>query len=220
VTTFQPRLSTLPQAQRQLWAEFVSLPRSFVLYGGTALALRTGSRLSEDFDFFANETLDAHRLAGSLSWLQGAELIQAEPNTATYLIDRGGRVKVSFFGGLGIGRVGVPDRCADTGVAIASLLDIAAQKVRVVQVRAEQKDYLDVATLLEHGVALHTALGAALALYPDFSPMVTLKALAYFGDGDLSQLPEQVRMQLTAAAVAVTNPALILLKSTRLSAEE
>ena len=152
--------------------------------------------------------------------MQGAELIQAEPNTAASLIDRDGRVKVSFFGGLGIGRVGVPDRCADNGLAVASLLDIAAQKVRVVQVRAERKDYLDVATLIEHGVALDTALGAALALYPDFAPMVTLKALAYFDDGDLDQLPESIRSRLTAASVAVTNPAVVRLKSSRLAAEE
>lgn len=220
MSQFHPLLSTLPPPQRRLWAELVSVPRAFVLYGGTALALRTGSRESEDFDFFANEPVDAHRLASGLSWLRGAELIQAEPNTATYLVDRGGPVKVSFFGGLGIGRVGVPERCAGHGLAVASLFDIAAQKVRVIQVRAERKDYLDLATLIQHGVRLETALGAALTLYPDFAPMVTLKALAYFGDGDLDQLPESIRMQLVTAAVTVTNPAVVPLKSASLSADE
>lgn len=61
---------------------------------------------------------------------------------------------------------------------VASLLDLAAQKVRVVQVRAERKDSLDVMTLLTHGISLSAALGAAQALYAGFAPLVTLKALS------------------------------------------
>lgn len=41
-------------AQRRLWEELGGAPRGFVLYGGTALALRFEHRSSEDFDFFAN----------------------------------------------------------------------------------------------------------------------------------------------------------------------
>lgn len=51
--TFTPRLNILPEAQRQLWPaldETDSL--GFVLYGGTAIALRVGHRPSVDFDFF------------------------------------------------------------------------------------------------------------------------------------------------------------------------
>ena len=200
MTLLQPKLDVLPAAQRRLWPELRELPESFVLYGGTALALRVGGRESEDFDLFSNEPVDALHLASSLPFLKNAELIQAAPSTATFLVDRGGRVKVSFFGGLILGRVGVPDRCEDHGLAVASLLDLAAQKVRVVQVRAERKDYLDVATLIAHGVPLARALGAARALWADFAPLVTLKALSYFEDGDLDMLPEQVKRALMDAA--------------------
>lgn len=48
---FQPRLDILPPAQRALWDELGGLPHGFVLYGGTALALRLGHRQSIDFDF-------------------------------------------------------------------------------------------------------------------------------------------------------------------------
>ena len=168
MTSFRPRLDILPPAQPRLGAEFRgTLPSSSVLDGGTALALRTGSRPSEDF--------------------RGAELVQAAPSTATVLVDRQGQVKVSFFGALTLGRVEDPSLADDTGVRVASLLDLAAQKVRVVQVRAERKDYLDLATLLAHGVTLPRALGAARALYPEFAPLVTIKALSYFGDGDLDR---------------------------------
>jgi hypothetical protein len=218
VTTLAPRLDVLPAAQRRLWGEFrYTLPASFVLYGGTALALRTGSRESEDFDFFSNAPLDAHSLRATLPFLSGAELIQAAPESATYLVDRGGHVKVSFFGGLVLGRVGEVSVCDDTGVHVASLLDLAAQKVRVVQVRAERKDYLDLMTLLSSGVTLPQALGAAQALYDDFAPLVTLKALSYFDDGDLADLPDAIKHALADAAAAVHTPAAVARLSDRLS---
>lgn len=201
MNTFVPRVDILPAAQRRLWNEFrASVPPSFVLYGGTALALRTGSRQSEDFDFFTNDAIDAHALPLSLAFLAGGELVQAAPSTATYLVDRDGPVKVSFFGGLRIGRVGKPSTCSDTGVRVASLLDLAAQKVRVIQVRAERKDYLDLVTLLDHGISLSRAIGAAQVLYPDFAPLVSLKALSYFGDGDLAGLPDAMKRTLSRAA--------------------
>jgi hypothetical protein len=85
-------------------------------------------------------------------------------------------------------------------VIVAGLLDLAAQKIKVVQLRAEKKDYLDVCTLLQNGVTLERALGAAQALYPEFNPMVTLKALTFFDDGDLGTLAESSRSLLVAAA--------------------
>ncbi len=199
-----PQLEILPPAQRLLWDELrVTVPATYVLYGGTALALLTGSRVSENFDWFSNSPVDAHRLRQELPFLAGAELVEAAPQTATFLVDRRGPVKVSFFGGLTLGRVGEVSTCLDTRIRVASLLDLAAQKVRVVQVRAERKDYLDLATLLSHGITLPKALGAAQALYPDFAPLVTLKALSYFGDGDLDALPDVVKQQFLEAAAGV-----------------
>src|SRR5262245_60249590 len=50
---FDPRLDILPDAQRELWPQLSAAPRlSFVLYGGTAVALHLGHRQSVDFDFF------------------------------------------------------------------------------------------------------------------------------------------------------------------------
>lgn len=216
MSLLSPRVDILPAGQRHLWAEFrTSLPATCVLYGGTALALRTGSRESEDFDFFTNDPIDAHTLGTTLPFLRGAELIQSAPATATFLVDRGGPVKVSFFGALVLGRVGEVSVCDDTGVRVASLLDLAAQKVRVVQVRAERKDYLDLATLMAHGISLPIALGAAQALYPDFAPLVSLKALSYFDDGDLAELADEVKSRLAAAAGLVRACAPIALLSNR-----
>ena len=74
------------------------LPDGIVLYGGTALALYLGHRQSVDFDFFARRDLDLERIAEDIPFLAGAQVIQRERNTLSVIVDRGGPVKVSFFG--------------------------------------------------------------------------------------------------------------------------
>jgi len=118
-------------------------------------------------------------------------------------VHREGEIKVSFFGGLTIGRLVDPDRCEDNGVFIASLLDLAAQKMKLIPVRAEAKDYLDIYTLLKTGITLPSALGAAKALYPEFNPVLSLKALAYYGEPNLATMPVEIREFLTATSAKV-----------------
>ena len=194
-----PRLDILPASQRNLWPHLSSIGPDFVLYGGTALSLQLGGRQSVDFDFFTPCPLDPEALSKRFSFLRGASLIQRAHSTATFSINCPNPVKVSFFGTLSFGRVDEPCRFSDNSVVVAGLLDLAAQKVKVVQQRAEQKDYIDVCTLLSNGVTLERALGAAQSLYPEFNPMVSLKALTFFDDGDLRTLSEPNRIQLIAA---------------------
>lgn len=201
----QPCLEALPQPQRGLWRELGDTPRDFVLYGGTALALRLGHRQSVDFDFFSSSHVDSARVLREVSYLQGAEVVQRSPDTLTCLVDRGGPVRVSFFGGLTLRRVADPDSLAAPAVMIASLLDLAATKAEVVQARAAVKDYLDIDALIRRaGVSLSDALGAAGAVFgPAFNPVLTLKALCFFADGDLATLSGDVRRRLLDAASAV-----------------
>jgi hypothetical protein len=101
-------------------------------------------------------------------------------------------------------RVQDPEPAEGPGIFIASLLDLAATKVKVVQDRAEAKDYQDLFRLLEEGIDLAHALAAARAVYgPAFNPLLSLKALSYFGDGDLPSLPAAVRSRLLAAVADV-----------------
>lgn len=201
----QPCLEALPRPQRGLWRELGDTPRDFVLYGGTALALRLGHRQSVDFDFFSSSHVDSARVLREVSYLQGAEVVQRSPDTLTCLVDRGGPVRVSFFGGLTLRRVADPDSLAAPAVMIASLLDLAATKAEVVQARAAAKDYLDIDALIHRaGVSLSDTLGAARAVFgPAFSPIPTLKALCFFADGDLAALPRDVCGRLVKAAAAV-----------------
>jgi hypothetical protein len=192
--TFSPKLNILPSSQRALWKELKTTPKHFVLYGGTALALRLGHRASEDFDFFTNMILDPQGLVDRVPYLRDGKVTLLRENTLTVVLDRNGPVSVSFFGGLGLTRVSSPDIAIDHGVQVASLLDIAGCKMAVVQRRAEGRDYRDIAALLENGITLPKALSAAKAIYGDqFEPRTTLRALSYFADGDLPKLPASLR---------------------------
>jgi hypothetical protein len=199
----KPRLDILPFQQAKLWPELSQVPEHFVLYGGTAIALHLGGRQSIDFDFFTDRPLSADSLIRNLPFLSNARLVQAEPNTATFSVDRDGEVNVSFFGSLSFGRIGLPERCEDNGLWIASLLDLAAQKMKVILMRAEAKDYLDIFSLLQAGITLPEALGAAAALYPEFNPIISLKALTYYGEPALARVPAAVREALVRESANV-----------------
>jgi hypothetical protein len=200
-----PRLDVLPPPQRRLWSELSQTPPEFVLYGGTALALRLGHRTSVDFDFFGDRPLDPKHLTLAIPFLSGAKVTQREPNTLSCIVDRGGPVKLSFFGVPNLPRLRAPDIASDNGLPIASLLDLAGTKALVVQMRAEAKDYLDIDALLtEGGIDLGLALASARALYGEpFNPQITLKALTYFEEPGLSSLPQALKNRLVRAVAAV-----------------
>lgn len=202
---FSPHLEILPPAQRRLWAEFSAVPREFVLYGGTALALQLGHRHSVDFDFFGSRAFDVSELESRMGFFAGARTVQRAKNTLTALVDRGDPVKVSFSGVPHLPRLAPPRVAEDNGLQVASFLDLAGTKVSVVQLRAEARDYLDLDALLASGkIDLPTALAAGQRLYgTSFNPEVTLKALSYFDDGDLRALPDAVKSRLVIAARGV-----------------
>jgi hypothetical protein len=199
--SFTPKLESLPAAQRKLWPELKQAPRHFVLYGGTALALRLGHRQSVDFDFFSSQTFVASELLESLPFLGGAEVMQQSANTLNVTVRRGGEVKLQFLGGLDMGRVVDPDLTSDGVALVASLYDLAATKMKAIWDRGAVKDYLDIHALLLNGVPPAEALSAALAIYGEqFNPMISLRAMADFTDGDLPGLPAEVKRVLSNAA--------------------
>ena len=207
--SFVPRLDILPEPQQAVWRELGSVPPHFTLYGGTAVALHLGHRQSVDFDFFAALPIDPVALARELPLLAGGRIAQSEPNTLTVIVERGGDpVKLSFFGLPWLRRVAAP-HVADTGVKVAALLDVAATKMATVQARAEAKDYADIAAMLRHGLPLADMLAAARAVNGDsFAPLPTVKALSYYGDGNLPTVSAADRATLAEAVRGVRVEAL------------
>jgi Nucleotidyl transferase AbiEii toxin, Type IV TA system len=206
-SVFQPRLDVLPPAQRQLWQELAGTPPEFTLYGGTAIALRLGHRPSIDFDWFAVEPIIPSDLMRRVPYLKGAVVRQSSPDTLTVTVERGGPVQLSFFGGLDLGQVASADIAAGPEIKVGSLIDLSGFKVAVVTRRAELRDYINVHALLTKAkIPLADMLAAALIIYGDqFSPLLSLKALAYHDDAALRELPADVRHDLTAA-VQATDP--------------
>jgi nucleotidyltransferase AbiEii toxin of type IV toxin-antitoxin system len=224
--TFVPRLETLPLAQRALWPDLAGLSAlGYVLYGGTAIALRLGHRASVDFDFFTDRPLDKVALRTAFPFIARSIVLQDTPDSFTVLIPpvtlaapdhpdpnaAGGaqpvqsdEVKISFFGGIGFGRVGVPELTTDGVAQVASRDDLMATKLKVLLQRVEAKDYSDIVALLTHGAPLDRGLAAARLLFgPAFQPSECLKALVYFQGGDLDTLSLGSQRTLIDAAAAV-----------------
>jgi len=200
---FTPHLEILPPSQRLLWEELHDVPPEFVMYGGTALALQLGHRQSLDFDFFCFQSFDTMALYHQIHFLAGSTIVQQGKNTLSCLIDRGGELRISFFGVPYIRQIESP-HLSPNGSKIASLIDLAGTKAAVVQQRAEARDYLDLDALIRHGIDLPHALAAAQAIYgPEFNALITLKALSFFGDGNLSKLPEETKARLIKAVAEV-----------------
>lgn len=203
---FQTRPDILPAAQKKLWPLLAPLSgMGYCLYGGTALALRFGHRQSIDFDFFSDRLLD-RILLESLPWIGDATVLQDEPGTYVVLAvppkSRAG-VKVSFFGGLKIGRVGVPERSSDGVILAASIRDLLATKLKALFDRVEPKDYLDVAEILGNGGSLLQGLSDAITLFgKSFSPAECLRILCWFNEPELVSLPDRCRQSLQASVRA------------------
>lgn len=198
---FLPRLDILPPAQRRFWPELAAIPKDFVLYGGTALALHLGHRESADFDFFGRGKFEVRALETGIPFLAGAKIIQRAEHTLTAIVERGGPVRISFFGVPELQRLAAPLVVNDNGLQVASLLDLAGTTASVIQVRAQARDYVDMDALMTLGrVSLPSALAAAAKIYgPSFNPQITLKALSYFDDGNLRDLPEALKLRLATA---------------------
>jgi len=188
------KLGVLPAAQREIWSGLSPAPGlDFVLYGGTAIALHLGHRESLDFDFFRSERLDKDQLRAAFGFVDGAAILQDAPDTLVVLAEMpSGPVKISFFGGIGFGRVNDPLPTRDGILLVTSLDDLMATKLKATLDRAEAKDYRDIAAMIAAGVSLPAGLSAFRQMF-NGEPAQVLRALGFFGDGDLKTLAKADR---------------------------
>jgi Nucleotidyl transferase AbiEii toxin, Type IV TA system len=206
---FAAKLETLPAAQQSLWPK-LSFTKNlgFTLYGGTAIAIQLGHRISVDFDFFSPCPLNKTQIFQAAPFLQNATVIQDEVNSLTLLVREPdtteNTVKISFFGLITLGHYERPCTTDDDVLNVASLNDLLATKLKVILQRAEAKDYIDIAALIRSGLSLAKGLAIAQEMFrPSFQPSESLKALTYFNDGDLSTIQATDRATLISSAVKV-----------------
>jgi hypothetical protein len=92
-----------------------------------------------------------------------------------------------------------------------------ATKVKVLLQRAEAKDYRDIAAMINAEVSISHGLAAARLIFgPNFQPSESLKALVYFGDGDLNTLTAEEKNILVNAVKTVRDLPEVTVLSTRL----
>jgi hypothetical protein len=189
-----------PKAQREIWASLSPAPRlAFVLYRGTAIALHLGHRASVDFDFFRSEPIDKEAIRGAFAFINGATVLQDTSDTLVIVAAMpSGPVKISFFGGIGFGRVNEPLLTRDRTLLVASLDDLMATKLKATLDRAEARDYRDIAQMIAAGVSLSSGLGAFRRTFKG-EPSQVLRAIGYFKDGDLPMLAKSDQELLRSA---------------------
>ena len=220
IATLVPKFAKLPPAQRRLWTELrPSVALGFVLYGGTAVSLHLGHRRSVDFDFFHDRPLDKPAIRAAFTFMTAARTLQETPDTLVVLAPSGrATVKVSFFGGLKFGRVGDPLLTRDGVLEVAPLEDLLAHKLKVILQRVEKRDYQDIAAMLRAGVPIERGLAAARLFFGEaFQPAESLKALAWFKEGDLARLARADRVRLIEAARSAGELPRIALRSKSLA---
>jgi len=196
----EPRLDVLPAAQKEIWPSLrPAQALRFVLYGGTAVAVHLGHRVSHDFDLFRTEPLDKDQLYRSLTVLNAATVAQDEVDTLVALVSLpAGTVKISFFGNIRFGRVKDPIPTSDDNLLVASLDDLMSTKLKAILDRAEARDYQDIAAMLRNGVSLERGLAAFTTMFRG-EPATVLRAIGWFEDGNLSTLSAADRDILLSA---------------------
>ncbi|MEO5704469.1 MAG: nucleotidyl transferase AbiEii/AbiGii toxin family protein [Candidatus Limnocylindrales bacterium] len=198
--TFTTDLGPLPSVQRALWLRLGDVPEPFVLYGGTALALRLGHRESADFDFFTDAPFRGGELLDALRWLGRLEIGRQADNNLS-VVEPGG-VQLSFFGNLELQAVAEPSIAPDNGVVVASVYDLAATNAKAICDRSEWKDYVDIAELLRAGHRLADIIGYATTVFDRrfaFPTPEFLRSLVWYEDGTAGDVPAGVRGELEAA---------------------
>jgi hypothetical protein len=212
----EPMLEILPEPQAALWSRLGDVPEQFVLYGGTALALRLGHRQSVDFDFFAADEFETGDLMRELEWLGRLDIVDAGDNRLV-VVEPGG-VQLAFYGGMRLQTVAEQAVAPDNGIVVASIFDLAGTKAKTLLDRSEWRDYVDIATLIDAGHELADVIGYAAAVFDRlfaFPAPVFLRNLVWFEDGTAPDVPADVRHLLERAVAAIDLAAIPLVEAFR-----
>lgn len=168
------------------------------------MALRLGHRTSVDFDFFTERKMDKEAIYKAMPEFAG-EVLQESPDTLVVsVVPKGMKnpVKVSFFSGISFGRFGEPELTEDGVLRAASLDDLMATKLKVLFDREEQRDYDDLAAMIDAKVDVSKGLAIGRQMFKGFNPQVALKAMTYFDK--LPKLSMKAKRLLIGAAKSVS----------------
>jgi len=184
---------TLTPESRRLLAALKKLSgldlNSWVLAGGTGLALQLGHRVSLDFDFFRTVPAGLDDLHPVLRQLGVYETLRETAGSLTVMAMD---TKISFFA--------VPDPLLYPcrrwrGLRLADIRDIALMKLLAISGRGARKDFIDLYFILRQG---GLSLEDYVRLLPDkygesrCNGYNIIKSLTYFTDAEKEPLPQML----------------------------
>lgn len=182
----------LPKEQLKIYDKLSFLKdKGFVLFGGTALALQIGHRVSVDFDFFIKDVLNNKLKELIQKELKADIILQDEINTLVYIKND---VKLSFFGNIDFANE-QNSFMLDDVLRVANLQSLLATKIKATFDRATYKDYKDIVELLKQkDIDLDIGINKMFEFFGnEFSTSQILRNLTYFEDGDLNKLNQDDR---------------------------
>jgi len=164
--------------------------KEFYLVRGTALALQLGHRNSIDIDLFTKNDFSPEDL---LKFLGKRFSIQTTFSIKNTLLSVVNNIKVDFI------RHDYPlvlPPITEEGITYLSKQDITAMKLNAISnSRKRLKDFIDVYFLLEH-FSLGEMIEFYTIKYPNFNPLIPLKAINYFDDIDPEIDPPKLKNKL------------------------
>jgi len=176
------------------WNTVKSLSRegfldSWVLAGGTGLALHLGHRYSEDLDFFGNNPFDPAVQAQSLSEI-GRVRVQRSATDTLHAELNG--LRISFL------RNQAPllfPGTAYRNLTVADPRDIAVMKVIAIGGRGSRKDFVDLFFYLKGGGTLDGIFSLLHKRFErvDYNTYHLLKSLVYFADAESEPMPRMIK---------------------------
>jgi hypothetical protein len=157
----------------------------FRLFGGTALALHIGHRISVDADFISAETFSKEQLAHKLS--------QRFPNTLSNVVtgDLGVFAKVSSIklDFLSWNQPFIREAERHGSIRLMHTEEIIAHKLFAILNMGEKKDYVDLAFLLKD-YSLQDMISFYAEKYNKSNTVQLLKYLLSYGDIDFQPKPK------------------------------
>ena len=149
----------IDQAMRDILPALSRYSHSFYLGGGTGLALQTGHRKSEDFDFFSINPFDENRLALDIS---GANVIQQYPVPL---------INEPFLW---------------EGIKIATVPDLIGEKFKTIAQRGAKKDFCDLYAIFNSGISIQQGCQYFKKRFKNTGIQFysILKGLTYFKDAE------------------------------------
>lgn len=173
----------LPAGTATAWRTLAPVvPRDFYLAGGTAITVHLRHRISRDLDFFTESPFDVDGLIGQLESVGTFAPTMVGQGTVNGIFED---TKIQFLDASTQRNVQEPADFA--GIRLASLPDLMAMKLKVIQDRGALRDYFDIMLIEQQGrITVEAGLKMLVDRYQPHAPegvvAGVVRGLGYFDD--------------------------------------